>query len=152
MFFYFISFSLSRTAFGLPPSLHGWREYISRNTRSQQETTKQRTKRSNLHFSDREREREDTPLHGFCFLHKIHSCQVHNVQQENIHVDKGFKTQIEILKNTSHPQSKGITNQYPVLFLLLEISIEFCRTKTAYNFEGKKKQSSASLRHCLLIW
>jgi|UniRef100_A0A2K1ZRP7 hypothetical protein len=103
-------------------------------------------------ISPTEREREDTPLHGFCFLHKIHSCQVHNVQQENIHVDKGFKTQIEILKNTSHPQSKGITNQYPVLFLLLEISIEFCRTKTAYNFEGKKKQSSASLRHCLLIW
>jgi hypothetical protein len=104
MFFYFISFSLSRTAFGLPPSLHGRRSTIAEiRDPNRKQLSKEHKDQTCISPREREREREDTPLHGFCFLHKIHSCQVHNVQQENIHVDKGFKTQIEILKNTSHP-------------------------------------------------
>jgi hypothetical protein len=62
------------------------------------------------------------PKHHFrrrawlCYLHKIHSYLSLHVQQENIFILKGFKTQIEILKNSSHPYLKGITNQINTMF------------------------------------
>jgi len=72
MFFYFISFSLSRTAFGLPPSLHGWRSTLAEiRDPNRKQLSKEHKDQTCISPRERERKRERIhPCMGFVFYIK----------------------------------------------------------------------------------